>query len=606
MALQIKNIEDDSAQLSMITESNSVALKKKELEEQLIEEILANTSQQVQNMPAASSQQKSDGADVQVKVGATNNPVTSSQTAILDQHLDFLTNTLTTDKASGLTVQKQMIKNQALRSDMQEKPRLMGTAVHAKLKGSLGDDSWPSPYSGMPSGAPQPSQGDGPDFLLGNSMAIYELMFTYNGNVMTDPVGLDNLMQQIFNDTANGKLAPGSDLLNFLMQYGDLTGQSDVHDSFIGVWANQAAEYAFFSGFNGQTGQAGMQAWKDAMTAKLNSVNSIGNPLIGAMKECVNDIDVTNFSSTHTQGNDLIWTTPDGETFDWTNPGQYSDDQNQIMGLINGQTTLYATDGQISNTVFNDFNLKALQKAYRVDTLKQLMGKYKDPAILLVLFMLMISDSDLQGSMTGENKITDLLTAGQKYANEMTDAIAYFAAGPDNTGQPPSAKDKEMAAKFEDAVLGMENFVKNNPQLGSTFQGSIDSEVVQALNGVMVQGPPGSGDPQGLVDILKACASGGGSYEGWTTVQWLATAFAPSPTGSSGSGPIPPPNPNNTLAINIEGACQNLWGGQSKAAQTTTSQIASQDTQVMQSASAIDKNFFSMFSQIIKAMSQVN
>jgi hypothetical protein len=293
----------------------------------------------------------------------------------------------------------------------------------------------------------------------------------------------------------------------------------------------QVTVYALFYGFNGVNGQAGVTSFLNSVIGVLSPLAQ-GNPQIATMLQLfqaqlgmvpamLQTYGFTNGGTGSVQVGNVI--------YDFNNP----QDQEYIYVYISN-----LSPGGTPDPFYGNFNVNAAERSYRMTVINQLLAEYKDPSIVLCLFLMLVNDQQTQAQMGG---LADTSNTMSNMTNNYATPLLVLAQ---QFGSFSTANGNAQAQQFIDLFFNATNMVNMQGQL-SSLAGTWNTNVYNMMMNQNVTFIPSwelgsNGQPlpgaQPITTTLGNVMTGG-TYQGHTLTLTDATqAFNSLQTMPNGSG----------------------------------------------------------------------
>lgn len=433
------------------------------------------------------------------------------------------------------------------------------------------------PPSGNSGGAPDPSvpSGSGTNEGADGYIDKLEQFFEYITNNPNDPSGPINLMAYLVNLSNAGLL--DNPAVQSVLQGWNVNG-------LITSAMSQAVMEAFFYGYqNNAPGPDSMNAYIASVEGALGWGAS-KDPILNSMYNVMHYFDTDDFTKDHYKGTDLVWTVG-GITYNWSN--SQGDDKFFIEQLIGSGAGLSQNFYQNYLNSLNSTNgINSAERNYRLSALQELLAEYKNPEIVISLWIMMAYDQTFQGQEGGLANTTNLLTnVTNNYATPLlTDAQSI---GPNMTS--------DQAVDFVKTLYNGTNLINILPQT-STIAGQWQNNVFDAIYNLPVPSAPSPGTLGSIMDAYLANPSSPGALDALTNA--LRGLDNP-PAGSS-----PSTRPNYQTVINALTQGGALVTGTSKIVSTQLSTVANVDDQVVKLGSSMTSSTGGGFAQLMMQIVQ--
>ncbi len=285
-------------------------------------------------------------------------------------------------------------------------------------------------------------------------------------------------MQYLQNLSADGLLQPGSQCEQLLQGLGN-SGLQTLLNTL--VMQNAAASY--FGLYNGTMGNAGAMAWINSQMTTIESLQNQGhgNPVLSDMftafltaKQNFAPIypgtpPTSEFDSKHfnSKTNQYYWASSSvTDPFIWTPGSTLTGDDFTIY-------TQFASSGisQTPGPFWDNLNINEFDRSYRLQMFDLICKKYpNDPSIILTLFMLMISNNEFNGDLSGYTDQTDRQTYVTNQMSPITNLASEIGKLDQNdpAGSNPSAQADELAHEI-DQITAIVNSMHSTEGYASTF-----------------------------------------------------------------------------------------------------------------------------------------
>lgn len=426
-------------------------------------------------------------------------------------------------------------------------------------------------------GAPSPAlpSGNGSTTEGANGyLDKLEQMLDYVANHRTDPSGPINLMAYLVNLSNAGVL--NNPDVQAVLQGWNING-------LIGYAMMEGAMSAFFFGYsNYAQGGDSMNAY---ISDVLSALGGSSDPTLSAMYNAMNQFNTNSaakFIAAHQNGSDLYWTIGNIK-YDWTNP--QGDDQYFIEQLIGTTQNSGGSYQQYFDGLDNGNGLNLAERNYRVTALEELLAKYKNPEIVITLWLMMAYDQTFQGQEGGLSDTTNYLT---KVTNNYATPLLTDA-------QSIGSMTDDQAADFVETLYNGTNLVNLLPQT-STIAAQWQKNVFNTIYNLSVPNTPAGSTLGTVMDAYLANPTAANKHQ-------LALALDGLNQPAAGSTD-PSTRPGFQTVINALTQGGALVTGTSKTVDTQVSTVANVDDQVVKLGSSLTSatggGFVQLMMQIVQ------